>query len=101
VTASPRPLDLDHPGLQRFLMANSADDVEESGMQQITSSAFAVCEHGQVVAAVKLPDWPCGAAHLSVLTAAAARGRGLARALRQRPSPTRSGRKAAAMAGTA
>ena len=74
------PLDLDHPGLQRFLMAADADDVEESGMQQITSPAFAVCEHGQVVAAAGYRDWPCGTAHLSVLTAAAARGRGLARA---------------------
>ena len=74
------PLDLDHPGLQRFLMTAGADDVEESGMQQITSPAFAVCEHGQVVAAAGYRDWPCGTAHLSVLTAAAARGRGLARA---------------------
>jgi hypothetical protein len=74
------PLDLDHRGLQRFLMAAGAGDVAESGIQRITSSAFAVCEHGQVVAAAGYRDWPCGTAHLSVLTAAAVRGRGLARA---------------------
>jgi len=49
-------------------------------MREITSPAFAVREHGQVVAAAGYSDWPCGTAHLSVLTAAAARGRGLARA---------------------
>ena len=74
------PLDLAHPGLQRFLIAAGADDVGDSGMQGITSPAFAVCEHGPVVAAAGYRDWPCGTAHLSVLTAAAARGRGLARA---------------------
>ena len=31
------PLDLDHRGLQRFLMAAAAGDVEESGLQGITS----------------------------------------------------------------
>ena len=61
-------------------MAAAAGDVEESGLQGITSPAFAVCEHGQVVAAAGYRDWPCGTAHLSVLTAAAARGRGFARA---------------------
>ena len=74
------PLDLDDPGLQRFLMAAGVDDVGESGMRQITSPAFAACEHGQVVAAAGYRDWPCRVAHLSVLTAGAARGRGLARA---------------------
>jgi len=49
-------------------------------MRGLTSAVFAVCEHGQVVAAAGYRDWPCGTAHLSVLTAAAARGRGLARA---------------------
>jgi RimJ/RimL family protein N-acetyltransferase len=74
------PLDLDHPGLRQFLMAAGPDDLEESGMQEITSPAFAVREHGQVVAAAGYRDWPCATAHLSVLTAASARGRGLARA---------------------
>ena len=37
-------------------------------------------EHGQVAAAAGYRDWPSGIAHMSVLTAASARGRGLARA---------------------
>ena len=71
---------LDHPGFRQFLLAADAEDLSESGIQKITTPAFAVREHGQVVAAAGYRDWPCGAAHLSVLTASAARGRGLARA---------------------
>jgi RimJ/RimL family protein N-acetyltransferase len=74
------PLGLDHPGFRQFLLAADTDDVEESGIQEITTPAFAVREHGQVIAAAGYRDWPCGTAHLSVLTASAARGRGLARA---------------------
>ncbi len=73
-------LDLDHPDLRQFLLAADADDLEESGIQEITTPAFTVREHGQVVAAAGYRDWPCGVAHLSVLTASTARGRGLARA---------------------
>ena len=74
------PLDLDHPDLRRFLLAAGADDLEESGIEEITTPAFAVQEHHQVVAAAGYRDWPGGTAHLSVLTASAARGRGLGRA---------------------
>jgi RimJ/RimL family protein N-acetyltransferase len=74
------PLDLGHPGLAQFLQAASSDDLEESGIQDITLPAFTIREHGQVVVAAGYRDWPLGTAHLSVLTAAAARGRGLARA---------------------
>lgn len=63
------------------MLAADAGDVEESGIQEITTPAFAVREHGQVVAAAGYRDWPCGTAHLCVLTASAARGRGLARAV--------------------
>ena len=72
------PVDLDHPAFREFLLAASPDDLGESGMQEITTPAFAVSEHGQVVAAAGYRDWPCGTAHLCVLTASAARGRGLA-----------------------
>ena len=71
---------LEHPGLRQFLLTADADDLEESGIQGITSPAFAIREHGQVVAAAGYRDWPRGTAHLSVLTAPAAQGRGLARA---------------------
>jgi RimJ/RimL family protein N-acetyltransferase len=74
------PLGLDHPGFRQFLLAADTDDVEESGIQEITTPAFAVRENGQVVAAAGYRDWPCSTAHLSVLTASEARGRGLARA---------------------
>ncbi len=73
------PLDLDHPDLQAFLQATAAADLEESGMAEITTPAFAVRQHGQVVAAAGYRDWPGGTAHLSVLTAASARGCGLGR----------------------
>ena len=53
-------------------------DLDESGIEQITSPAFAVREHGQIVAVAGYRDWPGQLAHLSVLTAAQARGRGLA-----------------------
>jgi len=71
---------LEHAGLRHFLLAADADDLAESGIQEITSPAFAIREHGQVVAAAGYRNWPRATAHLSVLTARAARGRGLARA---------------------
>jgi hypothetical protein len=72
-------VDLDHPGVTQFLLEASTDDVGESGIQEITTPAFAV-EHGQVAAAAGYRDWPCGTAHLCVLTASTAPDRGLARA---------------------
>lgn len=75
-----RTADPHDPALRQFLSAASAADLEESGMQQITSPAFTIREHGRVLAAAGYRDWPCRTAHLCVLTAAAARNRGLARA---------------------
>jgi hypothetical protein len=74
------PMDLDDPAVRRFLSGVGAADLEESGLEEITSPAFAVRERGSVVAAAGYRDWPCRTAHLSVLTAEQARGRGLARA---------------------
>jgi RimJ/RimL family protein N-acetyltransferase len=74
------PVDLDSPDFRQFLLSATTDDVGESGLQEITTPAFAVSEHGQIVAAAGYRDWPCGIAHLCVLTTSAARGRGLARA---------------------
>jgi RimJ/RimL family protein N-acetyltransferase len=56
------------------------DEAAESGIEELTTPAFAIRERGQVVAAAGYRDWPRQTAHLSALTAAAARGRGLARA---------------------
>jgi GNAT superfamily N-acetyltransferase len=72
--------DLDHPGFRQFLLAAGTDDAGESGIGEVTTPAFAVREGDQVLAAAGYRDWPGGTAHLSVLTAPAARGRGLARA---------------------
>ena len=49
-------------------------------MEEISTPAFTVREQGQIVAAAGYRNWPGETAHLSVLTAPAARGRGLARA---------------------
>jgi len=75
-----RPMDLGEPAFRRFLSGASPADIEESGLGEITSPAFAVREHGDVVAAAGYRDWPGRTAHLSILTAELARGRGLARA---------------------
>ena len=73
-------LDPRDPGLGQFLAGADPADVGESGMREITSPAFAVREHGQIAAVAGYCDWPHRTAHLCVLTAAPARGRGLARA---------------------
>lgn len=78
--AAAAPLNLDHSGFRQFLLTVGDDDVRESGIEQITTPTFAIHENGRVVAAAGYRDWPCGTAQLSVLTASAARGRGLARA---------------------
>jgi len=74
------PLGLDDPRFRQFILAADTYEVAESGIEEITTPAFAVRERGQVVAAAGYRDWPYGTAHLSVLTATAARGRRLARA---------------------
>jgi len=74
------PLDTADPGFRQLVLAADPDEVAESGIEEITTLAFSVREHGQVVAAAGYRDWPRGTAQLSVLTAAAARDRGLARA---------------------
>jgi RimJ/RimL family protein N-acetyltransferase len=73
-------LDSTDPALQRFLNHAEAGDLSESGMQQISSPAFAIREQDEIIAAAGYRDWPGNVAHLSVLTAAQARGRGLAQA---------------------
>jgi hypothetical protein len=65
------------PALRRLLAEAVASDAGESGLAEITSPAFVVRAAGEVAAAAGYVDWPGGVAHLSVLTAARARGRGL------------------------
>ncbi|MGW3437611.1 GNAT family N-acetyltransferase [Streptomyces bacillaris] len=55
-------------------------DAGESGLEEITSPVFVVRDGGaRVLAAAGYAHWPRGTAHLCVLTAPEARGRGLAR----------------------
>jgi hypothetical protein len=72
-------LDARDPMLREFWSQADAAELSESGIDQITSPAFAVRERGQITAAAGYRDWPGGVAHLSVLTALPVRGRGLAR----------------------
>ncbi|MFE0650387.1 GNAT family N-acetyltransferase [Streptomyces sp. NPDC059534] len=69
-----------HPALRALELAAGDDDAAEAALDEITSPAFVVRERGEVVAAAGYRIWPHRTAHLSVLTAPAARGRGLARA---------------------
>ncbi|WP_329360255.1 GNAT family N-acetyltransferase [Streptomyces sp. NBC_01483] len=65
--------------LRLLEQAAGHEDAGEAALDEITSSVFVVREHGQVVAAAGYRAWPGRAAHIGVLTAPQARGRGLAR----------------------
>jgi GNAT superfamily N-acetyltransferase len=83
-TADLRPVagPVDQGGdLEPLYVAAGEADVDESGLTDITSAAFTVTEAGAVVAAAGYRDWLGQAAHVSVLTAPAFRGRGLATAV--------------------
>ena len=67
--------------MRQLVAASDAEDAKESGIAEITSPAFVIRDHATIIAAAGYHDWPSEAAHLSVLTVAAARGRGLARAV--------------------
>ena len=64
------------PELGRFLSAEDPGDLAESGITGITSPTFVICDQDRIVAAAGYRDWPGQVAHLSVLTAAHARGCG-------------------------
>ncbi|MEU6083482.1 GNAT family N-acetyltransferase [Streptomyces sp. NPDC047108] len=68
-----------HPDLRRLEESAGEEDAGEAGMDEITSPAFVVREHDQVVAAAGYRGWPSLTAHIGVLTAPAQRGQGLAR----------------------
>ena len=68
-----------HPDLRRLEASVSPEDADEGGIGEITGPAFVVREGAEVVAAAGYQLWPKETAHLCVLTATTARGRGLAR----------------------
>ncbi|MEV4714179.1 GNAT family N-acetyltransferase [Micromonospora sp. NPDC049374] len=70
----------DHADLVRLMASVTADDANECGLADITSSAFVVRRGHHVVAAAGYRRWPGRVAQMCVLTAPAYRGRGLARA---------------------
>lgn len=70
----------EHPDLRELENLAGADDSDEAGLNEITSPAFVIRERGQIVAAAGYRSWPSRTAHVSVLTAPAWQGRGLARA---------------------
>ncbi|MCZ7438120.1 GNAT family N-acetyltransferase [Micromonospora sp. WMMC241] len=67
--------------LAALLASVPADDADECGLTDITSRAFVARRGGDVLAAAGYRHWPGQVAHLSVLTGADHRGRGLARAV--------------------
>ncbi|WP_330314542.1 GNAT family N-acetyltransferase [Streptomyces sp. NBC_00523] len=70
------------PELLRLLGSVSEEDAGECGLDEITSPAFVVREDATgLIAAAGYEAWPGETAHLCVLTAPGARGRGLARAV--------------------
>jgi GNAT superfamily N-acetyltransferase len=70
----------DHPDIAILLALAPAGDVDEAGLAEMTSPAFVLRSGTDVVAVSGYQTWPQGVAHISVLTAPAARGRGHARA---------------------
>ena len=66
-------------GVRGLLGRVPAADAGEAGLDEISSPAFVVRAGSDVVAAAGYRVWEGGAAHVSVLTAPAERGRGLAR----------------------
>jgi hypothetical protein len=73
----------DHEDLRALERLCGRRDIDEAGISEITSPVFVVRdanESNAVIAASGHIRWPRNTAHLSVLTAPSARGRGLARA---------------------
>ena len=75
------PVRADHPFVQDLLARVPVEDVDESGLADITSPAVVVRTGSATLAAAGYRVWPASTAHVGVLTATAERGRGLARAV--------------------
>ncbi|MFI6600588.1 GNAT family N-acetyltransferase [Nonomuraea sp. NPDC050536] len=72
-------LPADHHDLRDLMTSVEKQDADESGLEEITSSAFVLRSGPKVIAAAGYRDWLNTAAHMSVLTSPEHRGRGLAR----------------------
>ncbi|MFJ8431593.1 GNAT family N-acetyltransferase [Kitasatospora sp. NPDC094019] len=71
---------LDEPAVRALLARASEEDRGECGLADVTSPLFVVRDGDRTLAAAGYRVWRGGVAHLSVLTDAAHRSRGLARA---------------------
>lgn len=71
---------VDDPVLRAFDASVPQEDADEAAILDVTSPAFVVRDGDRVIAASGYRTWPCGIAHIAVLTAPEARGRGLAKA---------------------
>ncbi|MGW6586209.1 GNAT family N-acetyltransferase [Streptomyces globisporus] len=79
-TAAPTTcLAAEHAALRALLAEAGPSDAGESGLADVTSPVFVVRNGTEVLAAAGYEHWPRDTAHLCVLTAPDARGRGLAR----------------------
>ncbi|MFI1780758.1 GNAT family N-acetyltransferase [Streptomyces rubiginosohelvolus] len=67
-----------HAALRALLAEAGPSDAGESGLADVTSPLFVVRKGPEVLAAAGYERWPRDTAHLCVLTAPDARGRGLA-----------------------
>jgi hypothetical protein len=68
-----------HPDMGTLLARVRPEDADEADLAEITSPAFVIRGGAGILAAAGYQVWPHDTAHLSVLTATAERGRGLAR----------------------
>ncbi|NUV98292.1 GNAT family N-acetyltransferase [Streptomyces sp. CAI 127] len=78
-TAATARLSPEHVALRALLAEVGPSDAGESGLGDVTSPVFVVRVGTEVLAAAGYEPWPRDTAHLCVLTAPHARGRGLAR----------------------
>jgi RimJ/RimL family protein N-acetyltransferase len=74
------PVPFEDPELGTLIAAASAEDLGESALSDITSTAYVVRDHGRVVAAAGYRRWVDEIAHLSVFALPEVRGRGFAKA---------------------
>ncbi|WP_329321559.1 GNAT family N-acetyltransferase [Streptomyces sp. NBC_01262] len=72
-------LPVEHPDLRALENLCSPEERDEASIDELTSPVFAIGEGGEVVAAAGYVAWPRNTAHMAILTAPSARGRGLAK----------------------
>ncbi|MEZ0109504.1 RimJ/RimL family protein N-acetyltransferase [Catenulispora sp. EB89] len=72
-------LPADHIDLRALESRCSLEERGEASIGELTSPVFAIREGGDLIAAAGYVAWPRDTAHLAILTAPRARGRGLAK----------------------